>query len=338
MKQTVKVPLKDIKDFKKNSSIIENNSILPIYGFVKFDSGAIIKNSKDEFVIQKSNFDGSFLVEEKVLFNTIEFIKSSDVIFIIDDKKVTITDGKLKQNCASENIKLYPVCEEPPNDQFYFDENIRKALGAASSFTRDKDDNDLRVSHVFIGNKTITASDGIIAYCKKVDLDLPTTAIHKTVAGRISKMPDGKFSETERKCFYQYNNMYYGFSKTEATYIDLTGFFSGQRGDRFIVQKSEISDFNDLCLANSPLKYAWPSFSVDDGKMKLSVIDGNYSRDGEEEIDVVGKMTGSFRYDAALMNKILKSAPDEELTFHQSDHKFYITGESGFSSLIIELA
>lgn len=337
MKHTVKVPLVDIKAFKKNSSVIKNNSILPIYGFIKFDNGAIIKNSKDEFVIQQSNFSGSFLVEEKVLFNTIECAKSSDIIFIVDEKKVTITDGELKQNCVSDDIKLYPVCEEPPKEQFYFDETVREALGAAANFTRDNDDHDLRVSHIFIGNKTIAASDGIIAYCKKVDNDLPTTAIHKSVAERISKMPDGKFSETERRCFYQYNNMYYGFSKTEATYIDLTGFFGGQRGDRFTVQKGDISDFNDLCLANSPLKYAWPSISIEKGKMRMSVVDGDYSRDGEKEVDVVGKMTGSFRYDAALMNKILKSSPDEELTFHQSDHKFYITGESGFNSLIIEL-
>lgn len=201
MKQTVKVPLADIKDFKKNSSFIKSNSILPIYGYIKFDNGTMSKHSREEFVIQQSNFSGSFLVEEKVLFNFIEYATSSDILFSIDDKKATMTDGRQKQNCATEDTKHFPKCEEPPKEQYNFDDAILKAIGSAAHFTRE-DEIELRVSHVFIGNKTITASDGIIAYCKEFDSELPTTAIYKSIAERISKMPAGKFSETERKCFY----------------------------------------------------------------------------------------------------------------------------------------
>lgn len=336
MKQTVKVPLADIKAFKKNSSFIKSNSILPIYGYIKFDNGTISKHSRDEFVIQQANFSGSFLVEEKVLFNFIEYATSSDIIFMVDEKKVTMTDGDLKQNCATDEVKHFPKFDEFPKEQFDFDADVLKAIGAAANFTRDAE-NDLIISHVFIGNKTVAASDRIIAYCKEFEQELPSTAIQRTIAERISKMPAGKFSETEKKCFYQYGNMRYGFSKTEATYVDFRKYFEMPRENKFIVNKSEISDFNDLCLANSPLKYARPSFTIQNGKMKLSVVDAKYSRDGEKEIEVVGKMTGIFRYDAELMNKILKSSPDEELTFHQSNNMFYICGESGFSSLIIEL-
>jgi hypothetical protein len=336
MKQTVKVPLADIKAFKRNSSIIKNNSILPIYGFIKFDNGTITKNSKNEFVIQQSNFSGSFLVEEAVLFNYIEYAESSDIVFTIDDKRVVMTDGETRQGCATDDINLYPICEELPKEQYNFDDTIMKAIGAAAHYTRD-DDNDLIISHVFIGNGAITASDRLIAYCKKVDGDIPKTAIHKSIAERLARMSAGQFSETERKCFFKVDNMTYGFSKTEATYVDLTRYFTLEKGERFIVNKTKISTFNDLALANSPLKYAWPEFSILNGKMRLSATDTNYSRDGEKEIDVVGGMTGTFKYDAALMNKILKSSPDEELTFHQSNALFYITGDSGFSALIMEL-
>lgn len=71
--------------------------------------------------------------------------------------------------------------------------------------------------------------------------------------------------------------------------------------------------------------------------MILSRSDPDYNRGGEKEIEVVGKMKGSFRYDAFQMNKILNSVPDEELIFQQSDPIFYITGDSGFLSFITEL-
>lgn len=336
MKHTVKVPLADIKAFRKNSSFIKNNSILPIYGFIKFDNGTITKNSKTEFVIQESNFSGSFLVEEQVLFNYIEYATSTDIIFTVDGKSVTMTDGETKQYCTTDDIKLYPICEEPPKGQYNFDDTIVKAIGAAVNYTRD-DEHDLIISHIYIGNKTITASDRLIAYCKEVDGDLPKTAIHRSVAERITKMPAGTFSETDSKCFYRVGNMLYGFSKTEATYVDLRMYFSLEKGERFIIQKSKIADFNDLCLANSPLKYAWPTFSIQDSKMLVSIVDPTYGRNGEKLIDVVGTMVGKFQYDAALMNKVLKSSPDEELTFYQSKSLYYITGDSGFSALIMEL-
>jgi hypothetical protein len=335
MKQTFKVPLADIKAFKKNSSIIKNNSILPIYGFIKFDNGTITKNSKNEFVIQQSNFSGSFLVEEKVLFNYIDKAISDEIVFTTDGKRIIMTDGETKQGCTTDDINLYPKCEDLPEKQYSFDDVIIESIGAAANYTRE-DESDLIVSHVYVGEKAITASDRLIAYLKPVDADLPRTAIHKSIAERISRMDAGQFSETATKCFYKVGNMVYGFSKTEATYVDLTRYFTLNKGDRFIVNKVKISDFNDLCLANSPLKYAWPEFSISDGKMRLLAADADYSRDGEKEIDVVGSMTGTFKYDAAQMNKILKSSPDEELTFYQSNALFYITGDSGFSALIME--
>lgn len=338
MKYTVKVPLADIRAFKKNSAFIKNNSILPIYGFIKFDNGEITKNSKYEFVTQESNFSGAFLVEEQVLFNYIEYATSADIIFTIDDKKVTMTDGETKQTCTTDDIKLYPECEEPPKLQYNFDENIIKAIGAAASYTKD-DDHDLIISHVYIGNGSITASDRLIAYRKEVEVagELPKTAIHKHTAERLAKMPAGQFSERENKCFFKVGKMLYGFAKTEATYVDLLKYFSLPRGEKFVIHKSKMADFNDLCLSNSPLKYAWPTFSIQGSQMLLSVVDSVYGRAGEKSIDVVGRMTGQFQYDAALMNKVLKSCPDEELTFHQSGSLYYITGDDGFSALIMEL-
>lgn len=336
MKHTVKVPLADIKAFRKNSSFIKNNSILPIYGFIKFDNGTITKNSKNEFVIQESNFSGSFLVEEKVLFNYIENVTASDILFTVEEKKIIISDGKTKFSCPTDDIRLYPICEEPPQKQYTFDDNIIKSIGASVNFIQD-DEYDLIISHIFLGNRTIAASNRMIGYCKEVDAELPITAIHKSTAERISKMSAGLFSETDTKLFYQMSNMTYGFSKTEATHVDLRQYFKLERGASFVLPKIEISDFNNICLAISPLKKSWPTIKGEGKKIHLSDTDADYDRNGDKDIDIIGEYTGSFRYDAVLMNRVLSGAPDETLTFHQSKGMLYITGESGFNSFIMEL-
>jgi hypothetical protein len=85
----------------------------------------------------------------------------------------------------------------------------------------------------------------------------------------------------------------------------------------------------------SPLRVCHPTLEVVDGKLRLSAIDGGYGVDNEKEIDVVGKMADKFWYDASLMNRLLKTAPDDELTFCLVSGRMYITGDSGFTSLII---
>lgn len=336
MKQTFKVPTSDIRSFKKSSSHIKRNGIIPILDYVKFDNGTITKTNLNEFVVQESNFSGSFLIEERVLFNFIEYTNASDISFSADGKKITLSDGSQKTTSAQGDFDLYPVTEDYPKETVALTDTILKLFGAAAKYTRE-DQFDLIISHIFIGGDAILASDRFIAFYKKIDRELPKTAIPRSVAERVSSIDPANFSQTEKKLFFKAGKVLYGFQKTEATHVDMRRFFDYEKNDSFHAQKSQLIGFNEMCLSMSPLKYCHPTIEISNGKLLLSAIDANYGVDNEKEIDVVGKMESKFKYDAGTLNRLLKTAPDDELTFSRVKGMMYITGDSGFTSLIMEL-
>lgn len=336
MKQTIKVSVADIRSFKKNSSHLKKNGIIPILDYIKFDNGTITKTNLNEFVVQESSFNGSFLVEERILFNFIEYTNASEILFITDGKKVTISDGTQKTGSQQEDIALFPITEDAPKETVALTDTILKLLGSAAKYTQEGS-GDLRKSHIFIGGNTIIATDANIAFYRNIDRELPKTAIPRSVAERISSIDPADFSQTEKKLFFKTGKVLYGFQKTEATYIDMSGFFKYEKQDYFHASKSELIGFNEMCLSMSKIKMCHPFLEIINGKLVMSAVDSNYGVDNEKEIEVVGKMEGKLQYDAGTLNRLLKTAPDEELTFSRSKGIVHITGESGFTSLIMEL-
>ncbi len=336
MKQTFKVPVADIRSLKKNSSHIKKNGILPILDYIKFDNGTITKTNLHEFVVQESNFTGAFLIEERVLFNFIEYTSALDISFVADGKKIILSDGSQKTTSTQGDISLFPETEEAPAETVSLTDTILKLFGAAAKYTRE-DQYDLIISHIFIGGDAILASDRFIAFYRKIDRELPKTAIPRSVAERVSSIDPADFSQTEKKLFFKCGKVLYGFQKTEATYVDMRKFFDYEKGTCFHAQTSELIGFNEMCLSMSPLKICHPTIEIANGKLLLSAIDGDFGVDNEKEIEVFGKMESKFRYDAAILNRLLKTAPDDELCFCQVKGMMYITGESGFTSLIMEL-
>src|SRR5688572_7795118 len=157
MKQTIKVPVSDIRSFKKSSSHIRSKGIMPILDYIKFDNGTITKTNINEFVVQESDFNGAFLVEERVLFNFIEYTSAADISFVADGKKIIITDGSQKTSSKQEDINLFPQIEQPPKETVALTDTILKLFGSAAKYTQEGGD-DLRKSHIFIGGSTIMAS------------------------------------------------------------------------------------------------------------------------------------------------------------------------------------
>jgi hypothetical protein len=336
MKQTFKVPVADIRSFKKNSGHIKRNGIIPILDYIKFDNGTITKTNLNEFVVQEANFNGSFLIEERILFNFIEYTNASDIVFSADGKRITLSDGSQKTTSAQGDIALYPVTEEPPKETVALTDTILKLFGAAAKYTIEEQ-HDLVISHIFVNSDAIYASDRFIAFYRKIDRELPKTAIPRSVAEKVSSIDPSDFSQTEKRLFFKAGKVLYGFQKTEAVYFDLSMLFNYEKDASFHVSKSELIGFNEMCLSMSPLKICYPSFEIKNGKLFLSANDGDYGVDNEKEIDVVGKMESKFKYEATRMTRLLKTAPDDELTFCHIKGRMYITGDSGFTSLIIEI-
>lgn len=336
MKQTIKVPVADIRLFKKHASRVNKHGLLPILDYIKFDNGTITKTNINEFVVHESNFTGSFLVEERILFNFIEYTNSPEITFTIEGKKVTISDGSQKVISNRDDIALYPEIEQMPEESVSLTDTILKHFGSAAKYTQEGDD-DLRKSHIFIGGDAIMASDGFIAFSKKIDRELPKTAIARSVAERVSSIDPSDFSQSEKKLFFKTGKTLLGFQKTEATYIDMRGFFQYPIDHSFYAPKTELIGFNEMCLSMSKIKKCFPYLDIIDGKLVMSAVNSDYGVDNEKEIEVVGNMEGKFQYDASTLNRLLKTAPDEELKFSRLKGMMYITGESGFTSLIMEL-
>jgi len=337
MKQTINVPVADIRSLKKNSAHIKKNGIIPILDYIKFNNGTITKTNLNEFVVQESTFNGSFLIEERVLFNFIEYTNASDISFHVDGgKRITISDGSQKTTSEQGDIALYPVTEEPPTETVTLTDTILKLFGAAAKYTKDEQ-YDLIISHIFIGDDSILASDRFIAFYRKIDRVLPKTAIPKSVAERVSSIDPAEFSQTEKKLFFKAGKVLYGFQKTEATHVDMRSFFNYNKTTYFHAPKSELIAFNEMSLAMSKQKLCHPYLEVVNGKLLMSAVNSDYGVDNEKEIDVIGSMGDKFNYDAVILNRLLKTAPDEELTFCRVKGMMYITGDSGFTSLIMEL-
>jgi hypothetical protein len=336
MKQTIKVSVADIRSFKKNSSRITNKGIIPILDYIKFENGTITKTNINEYVVQESNFSGAFLVEERILFNFIEYTSAVEIQFVADGKKVVISDGSQKTTSTQGDIILFPQIEQPPTETVALTDTILKLFGSAAKYTQEGNE-DLRKSHIFIGGDAIMASDGFIAFYRKIDRELPKTAIPRSVAEKVSSIDPADFSQSENKLFFKAGKVLYGFQKTEATYIDMSGFFNYKKDTYFHAPKAELIAFNEMSLAMSKTKLCHPTMGIVNGKLLMSAVNSDYGVDNEKEIEVVGKMGDKFQYDAAILNRLLKTAPDEELTFCRVKGMMYITGDSGFTSLIMGL-
>lgn len=340
MSQTVKVPIADIRSFKKNAAHVKSRGIIPVLDYIKFDNGEIVKTNTADYVVQQSNFSGSFLIQERELFSFVEFSSATDVSFTVekidkDKRRITMADGTRKAVSTSEDIGLYPVCAEPEGETFILSKDVLSAIGDAAKFTMEAEYDMIR-PFVFVGNRVVTGSDGFIVFMKEFDFDLPVIVLHRDNAPVISHFESLTFSQSDTMMFFQSGSTAYGFRKSEAPHTDMRIFFKHEKKNKFSINKTDLISYNDWCVSRAPLKYACPEIEIKDGGLMVTMNDTGYELDGEEIIPITGSMEGKFKYNAALLSRLLKTAPDQEVTFHQSKGLFYITGESGFNSLIMQ--
>lgn len=333
---TVKIPLADLISFKRNSSFIKSFGILPIYDYVLFDSGMMIKSNQREFVIQKANFMGTFLVEERVLFNFMEYANGSDILFTVNGKKITISDGNAQVTSQTDDPANFKMPESTTDGKQSISNEVLQSILIASKYTKD-DENSPITPYVFIGKKSVAASDALIVYYKNFDFELPEIILSRPHAEKIGTLTDVLYTNNERYNIFESKGVTFGFIKHEAKYQDMSVFFGKDKGDSFVVNKNDFLSFVDACISISPSKLVYPTFKIEDGQLLLSMADRDYDLDFKKKVPCDGKMNGAFGYIGTQMSKLLKTAPDTELTFTQSEKRYYITGASGFQSLIVEI-
>lgn len=333
---TVKIPMADLMSFKRNSSFIKSFGVIPIYDYVLFDSGVMVKSNQREFVIQQANFMGTFLVEERTLFNFLEYANASDILFTIDGKRVTISDGNAEVTCQTDDAENYKVPEFNSDNKMKIPANVLQAIMTAAKYCKD-DENSHITPYVFIGQKSVFGADGLICYGGTFDFDLPEMILSRANAEKIGTLTDVSHAENERFHVFESKGVTFGFIKHEVKFQDMSIFFNRDKGQSFSVNKKDFLLFNEACLSISPSKIVYPTFTIEDGHLLMSMADRDYDIRMKKKIPCDGKMEGTFGYIAAQMVKLLKTATDEELTFTQSEKLYYITGESGFNALIVEI-
>ena len=65
------------------------------------------------------------------------------------------------------------------------------------------------------------------------------------------------------------------------------------------------------------------------------MVDADFGNDSEK---ILPASLPDFSFNPVFMSKLLKSLPEDELNFIKEGNKFFVIGESGFVSIIMEAA
>lgn len=325
----MKLNTNELKAFKSVASAITPNKILPILSYLKFDNGTITKNNLESFVTMNAQVDGCFLLDEKVLMSFVDSVDCKEIDVKIEGKTATLSNGKEKMKCPTGDVINFPVSSNGVHDATPLDEEVLEQIKIASKFTMERDNLPL-AQCVFVGNGLVAASSGYTAYTKLVDKDLPIIVIGKEAATAISGFSQAEFSENETYQFYKKDVYRFGFAKTEVKFLDMKPFSIVPEGEKIAIDKQEIIRFCDACVNSSKSILVFASIEGD----RMVMNDAAYEINYEKPLSV---KLPEFTFNPAYMSKLLKSLPDSTVYFTKGIDKFFITGDSGFVSLIMEM-
>lgn len=324
----MKLQTAQLKQFKAAASAIKQNNILPILSYLKFDNGKIIKNNLESFLIMDADFTGTMLIDEKVLMNFVEFTSATEITCTIEGSQVLITDGKAKVKSPTDDVVNFPANTSTDNEPIELQAEILYAIKVAGNFTMEDQTMPFK-EFVFVGKCMVAASNGFTFYGQKVPVPFGEIVIGKDAVTAITKFESVLFSENETYQFYQNSGYKFGFIKKDLKFLDMSQFMSIPETESVTVSKSEIIKFCDICISNTPGRVVIAK-AVDN---VLSMIDAAYSLNIEIPITAT---LDTFGFNPHYMSRMLKSLPDEQLQFTRASNKYFITGESGFVSLIME--
>jgi len=128
-----------------------------------------------------------------------------------------------------------------------------------------------------------------------------------------------------------------GISKPEYRYIDILSFFKMEVTGSFEIEKSELIQFNNQAIKTASSKLYTTLMKFEGDNLELTMVDNDYKRGAEKTIAVTGATDGGFKYNPEFLNRILKSLPNDTVTIHQTDGKYFVTTDSKTISLIMKI-
>lgn len=329
----MKIKVRQLKQFNSVASGVKKNTILPILSFLKFDKGTVTKNNLESFVTMEIDFEGSCLIDEKILIGFIDSIEAEEIDVEVKGNTVVLSHGKRKVSSPTDQLEFFPSVPVPDNElDIFISQDLLKSIKVASNFTMDLEGSPY-ASCVHIGGGLVGATSGFIAYVEPMDEKLPDVVLEKNMVAVLKGLEFALFNQSDSYVFLKSGNFVFGFIKKDTKFLNMGRFKALPEGEPTLMPKKEFEGFCDLCNDYSVGK----SYSLATVKGKeLSMVDVDYGIDCKEELPV---SLPDFSFNPAYMGKLLKALPDENLKFLKDQNKYYITGEKGnYVSLIMELA
>jgi hypothetical protein len=325
----MKIKTRQLKQFNSIAGSMRQNNILPILSYIKFEDGKITKNNLESFVTMEADFEGSVLIDEKILMSFVESIDAEEIDVTVNGTKVTLSVGKEKDNSPTEAVGNFPVNPAPDGEEIEISQEVLKAVKIASNFTADNE-NIPFTSCVFIGKGLVAATTRFIAYTEIVDEALPEIIIEKSALAVIKNFNNASFSQNESYQFFNNHNFTFGFIKKDTKFVDMKMFSKMPEGNIVKMDKTILVKFCDMVNSRCVGRVVIANINAD----KVSMIDVDYGNEAEKQLPAP---LPDFSFNPLFMGKLLKSLPDTELDFTKEGKRIFITGKSGFVSLIMDM-
>lgn len=329
----MKLQTHQLKKFNSVAGGIKKNTILPILSYLKFEDGKVTKNNLESFVTMEIDFEGSCLIDERILTTFVESTGASEIDVEVKGNSITLSHGKERIISPTDDIKLFPEPPVPENKlDIFISQDVLKAIKVASNFTMDLE-NSPHASCVHVGNGVVGATSGFIAYVEPIEDELPEIVLEKPMLSVLKGLEFATFNQSDSYIFFKNGNFTFGFIKKDTKFLNMGRFKALPEGEPTLMPKKEFEGFCELCNGYSVGK----SYVLATLKEKeLSMIDPDFGIDYKKELPT---RLPDFSFNPSYMGKLLKSLPDDNLKFLKGQNKYYVTGEKGnYVSLIMELA
>ncbi len=341
MKQgQILIKAKLLKDVQKNFQRIRQTSVLPILNFIKIEVGngwaKVTKNSLEVFLVYKIPAEGSgtVLVQEGVLWNAVSFSAAEEMIDIFwDEKSYTVAVGKMKLKNQIENIQHFPAHQDPDSEKGVM-VNIAD-ISHLASIIKDEEIK-TEASYVFAGNGKAAGSDRFVGHCVDFPADIKMVLRKEVLACLPAEEMEVK--QSNNYDFFITEDFYYGFSKSEINFFDISKFFVVPESKGFTLNKKELLKFVDMSIASSTSKVNNIELFIRGKEMHLKTYDDISGNDATHSIGV--DTPGDFpevTFVSEQLSKILKVVPYEEITMIPDKNKYYIKLPDGSVGLIMQV-
>lgn len=335
------ISIKSLKFFKTKAVKVPSSKVMPICSYLLFDFKdgrcSITKNNSKAFVSETfdANGEGKFLVDEKSVFDFIDYNKGDILTILPGDKIIKLSCGTAIGDSPTDDPELFPKHELPEGDGVNLTPAVISEIKTAAKLIIEEEIATPR-SYVFVGKGLISGSDAIIAYYSKTDTPVELV-LRKEV---VDAIPDtgANYHSNASYDFFVAGDAIIGFVKTVFPFVDMTRFSVYNSSKGFAISKSELITFNDWAVGSSPNKGVISTWKIEKNEMSLESRDVLVNKGVSRKIEYSGKADGSFSFRAESMSKLLKNLPGDHLFFYQEQDKYYITDvDKSFTSLIMRI-